>query len=388
MTAATSGTSGRPVPRPSSLEVLCSLLFGQDASGARLPPPPEGGFAAAVEQAMLPALQRTPCVVSFSGGRDSSAVLAVATAVARRHGLEEPVPVTMRFRAGPGTDEAQWQRLVLDHLGLRRHEILYADAEYDALGVPALRALRRHGVRWPVNAYMHDPVLRAAAGGTVLTGIGGDELLGHPASRVLRVLRGRSRPQPRDALRIAAVAAPRSLRRIVWRRRHRDYGPWLTAEGNALVMRALAREEIAFPERYDAAVRRWYGSRAFAALDGALGLLGEAYDARVVNPFLQPGALAALAAAGGAFGLGGRTNAMRRLFGDHLPEAVIARPTKAHFAAPMWGPRFRAFAETWDGSGVDPSLVDVDALRSQWNAPAPDFRTGLLLHQAAVSRFG
>ena len=57
---------------------------------------------AAFEAAILPGLRRSPCLVSFSGGRDSSAVLATATAVARREGLPLPVPITHRFPSATG----------------------------------------------------------------------------------------------------------------------------------------------------------------------------------------------------------------------------------------------------------------------------------------------
>ena len=52
---------------------------------------------AAMESAILPALRRPPCLVSFSGGRDSSIVLAVAASAARRQGLSLPIPVTRAF---------------------------------------------------------------------------------------------------------------------------------------------------------------------------------------------------------------------------------------------------------------------------------------------------
>ena len=52
---------------------------------------------AALEAVVLRALLRPPCLVSFSGGRDSSLVLAIASDVARRHGLPLPVPATNRF---------------------------------------------------------------------------------------------------------------------------------------------------------------------------------------------------------------------------------------------------------------------------------------------------
>ena len=77
----------REFPRPAGVEVLANLLFGPDEDPAPLPEPGGLGVRGALEAAVLPALQRPPCLVSFSGGRDSSAVLAVAADVARRHGL-------------------------------------------------------------------------------------------------------------------------------------------------------------------------------------------------------------------------------------------------------------------------------------------------------------
>src|SRR5579884_3063930 len=87
----------RPAPRPRELEVLCSQMLGRDEGAEALPRPAPGGLYAALESVLVAALSRPPCAVSFSGGRDSSAVLALATDAARRHGLELPVPVTMRF---------------------------------------------------------------------------------------------------------------------------------------------------------------------------------------------------------------------------------------------------------------------------------------------------
>ena len=136
------------------------------------------GVLAALEEVMLPALRRPPAVVSFSGGRDSSAILAVATDVARRHGLDDPVPAIMRFPDAPATDETEWQELVLGHLGIRDPDVIELRDELDALGPTASAILDRRGVRWPGNAYLHEPVLERASGGSLLTGLGGDELFG------------------------------------------------------------------------------------------------------------------------------------------------------------------------------------------------------------------
>ena len=45
-------------------------------------------------------------------------MLAAATALARREGHELPVPVTRIYPDLPDTDESDWQRAVIDHLGL------------------------------------------------------------------------------------------------------------------------------------------------------------------------------------------------------------------------------------------------------------------------------
>jgi hypothetical protein len=81
----------------SELEVLVGFVRG-------LPPrpldplPPEGPTPrAALEELLAEELARQPCFVSFSGGRDSSALLATALDVARRRGLPEPAAFTLRY---------------------------------------------------------------------------------------------------------------------------------------------------------------------------------------------------------------------------------------------------------------------------------------------------
>lgn len=369
-------------PRPTETEVLANLLLGPDEGVAPLPGPEGLGVAGALERAILPALERRPCLVSFSGGRDSSAILAVATDVARRHGLAEPVPAIMRFRAAPASEETSWQDLVLAHLAVRERELIELGDELDALGPLATASLRRHGVRWPGNAHMHAPILERARGGSLLTGIGGDELLGTSAARHVLLARRRVRPRASDARTLALAALPRPVRAAVWRRRSAPPHPWLTAAGAERVTRALAREEMSWPHRWDRSVEHWRRSRAYAALDRALPTLSAEHDVEVVNPFLDPRVLSELATMAGATGFESRTAAMRELFGDLLPAELLARPTKAAFPGPLWGPAMRAFAADWGGEGVDSRNVDVEALRRQWLAEEPDFRTILLLHAA------
>src|SRR5687767_3167951 len=147
------------------LEISSGFVVPRDRAAARLP----AGTATvreAFEAALLPALQRAPCLVSFSGGRDSSAVLAVAAHVARREGLPLPVPATIHFPHAGGTQETEWQEQVIRHIGLADWHRVEVTDELDCVGPVATAALARHGVLWPCNAYFHTPLLEAAAGGS------------------------------------------------------------------------------------------------------------------------------------------------------------------------------------------------------------------------------
>jgi hypothetical protein len=117
----------------------------------------------------------------------------------------------------------------------------------------------------------------------------------------------------------------------------------------------------------------------------SLSLLAADAATELVHPLLDPSFLSALAQAGGRVGFGDRTTAMRALFGDLLPEAVLTRPTKARYSEVLWGRCTRDFAERWNGSGVDDGLVDPVALRRQWRRPAPHEDCAMLLHAAWLS---
>jgi asparagine synthase (glutamine-hydrolysing) len=360
--------------------MLASLLLGPDEHTEPLPPAGGEGVRAALERALLAPLQQSPCVVSFSGGRDSSLILALATLVARRHGLPDPLPVTMRFPDEPLSDETHWQELVLGHLGIQAETVKVRD-ELDALGDVATESLRRLGVRWPANAYLHAPVLELARGGALLTGVGGDELLGTSASRHVWLLRGRSRPRRGDPRAVAGALRPRSAREAAWLRNAPGF-PWLTPVGEERVQRVLARDETGWPHRWDRTIRHWHASRAFAAVAGMIGLYAQPYGVTVSSPLLASEVLAELMREAGPTGYPGRTAAMRRLVGDLLPERLVTRETKAGFNRAVFGPGVRAFAREWDGSGLDPALVDAEALRRTWLSDTPDFRSVILLHEA------
>jgi asparagine synthase (glutamine-hydrolysing) len=133
----------------------------------------------------------------------------------------------------------------------------------------------------------------------------------------------------------------------------------------------------------------WVGWRAdqrdLRAARATMTLLARDTDTLLLLPLLDPGFLAALARAGGWLGFGDRTTTMRVVFADTLPDALLARSTKAHFDEALWGRQSREFAQGWDGSGVDEQLVDATALREEWLKSPPDVRAAMLLQSAWLS---
>jgi asparagine synthase (glutamine-hydrolysing) len=324
------------------------------------------------------ALARPPCLVSFSGGRDSSSVLATATALARREGLALPVPTTLRFPAAPGSDESEWQELVVRHLRLPDWDRIEISTELDLLGPVSGAVLRGHGVLWPPFSYIHVPIMKRAMGGTVLTGVGGDEVLTRGA---LSRCRGSGWLRRSNLRTLAVAAAPRMVRRRLFARQPRS-SPWLHRHVESEVNRRSNHWRGRSPDRWNAGIAWWWRSRYRATMVASLDLLAADNGTTVVNPFVELPVVGALGRHFGFRGPGSRTAAVGELFGDVLPEALVTRTAKAYFDEAVLGEATRAFATTWDGTGVDPTLVDLDRLATEWRQPRPDVRTSLLLQHA------
>jgi asparagine synthase (glutamine-hydrolysing) len=372
----------------SALELASGLVLEPERAPAAPALPPSGDTPrAALERAVLPALLRPPCVVSFSGGRDSSAVLAVAAHVARREGLAPPVPVTNRFVRPPRADESAWQEAVVAHLGLQDWTRLDHGDELDCVGPVATAMLRRHGLLWPCNAHFHVPLLEQARGGSLLTGIGGDEALSpSPLARPADVLRRRVRPEPRDALLLAYAAAPRALRLRAQARRIGAPCSWLRPPARRALVHALAAEAAAEPLRWSGRYRSLASSRTVAIGLASLAALARDGDTLIAHPLFGRGVLAALGSLPPRRRFATREAATTALVGDLLPPRLALRRDKTGFDDVFWGGHSRAFAARWTGAGVDATLVDHDALRAEWTRPAPDPRSFLLLQAAWLAQ--
>jgi asparagine synthase (glutamine-hydrolysing) len=344
----------------------------------------------ALEESVLPALARPPCLVSFSGGRDSSLVLTIAAAVAAREGLEAPIPVTVRVAGAPAAEENWHQDALVHHLGLREEwlRLEYPEGELDWVGPVAAGVLRRHGLLWPPNAFFHAPMFERARGGSLLTGVGGDQLMsGWDARRAIEVVGGRTRPEPRDLLRVGLAFAPRPVRAAALQRR--TVAPeWLTAPARQEVVRLRAAEDVAEPRPWDRRVRWVERRRGLAATRWSLGRIAQESDTLVLHPLADPAFAAALAHVGGRTGLGDRRDIIRMLVADLLPEVLLGRGDKALFHEVFYSRPFREFVRDWDGGGVDPALVDARRLRAEWEEDVPHAQSALLIQAAWLSASG
>jgi asparagine synthetase B (glutamine-hydrolysing) len=370
------------------LEISSGLVLPPRSRPPRLPELPAGATPRSeFERAILPALSESPCLVSFSGGRDSSAVLAIAAHVARREGLPLPVPITHRFPSASDTQETEWQEQVIRHLGLGDWVRIDAAGDLDCVGPVATETLRRHGLLWPCNAYFHAPIFEAAAGGAVLTGVGGDEAFS-PSSwaQAFAVMRLRARPGPRNLLQVAFALSPQVVKRTLIRRWLPEVCPWLRPQARAEIERFVAAEAASEPLRWRRRYRELADSGYMEVSLGSLGVLAADQGVLLTHPFHDARFLAALAALPPRQRPGSRTEAMRMLVGDLLPEPVLSRSTKARFDDVFWTEHARALVTDWDGEGIDEEIVDIDRLRAEWTSPRPEAHTFTLLQSVWLTR--
>ncbi|MGH1561886.1 asparagine synthase-related protein [Mumia sp. DW29H23] len=365
------------------LETAIAMPRGRSARAGHAHPAGSAGPREVLEGLLTEVLGRGRCFVLFSGGRDSSALLAVATAVARRTGADDPVPVIGRYprEQHPDAYEEPWQDLVLDHLGIGERIVLDLDDDVRVLGARARGALLRHGALWPASVQSQEPFFSPLPDGArLLTGEGGDQaFLPRRITPLALLLKHHRRPDRALLGEIAASLAP-AARQV----RRQPPPSWLrgeAVEAHRDAWTAFVRE----PWGWDRQTRRMYTSRAETVPLVNLASSAAEHGVALSHPFTDRGFLDALASAGGRWGYAGRTDVMRRLFSDVLPDAVLSRRTKAWFNSARWGEEERAFAERWTGSGIDPRYVDAEALRAQWLEPRQNQATYHLLQVAWVA---
>lgn len=372
--------TARLVPTP--LEIAVGSVLGQDPSQPPLAVPRRAAERprAALERALLPALERPPCVVAFSGGRDSALVLAVAVHVARREGLELPVAVTARFAQAPGTGEREWQELVASHLELQDWVRIELDQELDLVGPFCATLLSRHGIVNPPHASLFALLAERVPCRSLVTGFGGDQVLGGWIGTRQSGRLPRRRP-PRAAALAAYAIAPRRMRRRMLAPEVPSR-PWLREPARREYARRWLESVSSEPTSWRSYLGWVARRRTLASLVASLELVLSERGATAYHPLFERPFLAALAGAGGRTGLGDREALTGLLAENDLPPALAARRTKAHFQHAYFREASRRFARAWDGSGLDPALVDAETLRRAWLGRFPRGSSALALQAA------
>lgn len=374
-----SASSQPPRPRPlTDLEVACNRVFGVREDPVLLPehPPP---LAEAVDAVLLDALQHSPCLVSFSGGRDSSVLLCRAVHLARREGLPLPVPATLLFPGDPYAEETEWQELVIGHLGLSDWErLVMQPGELSILGPIAADFQRRHGPVWPANMHMQIPLARMARGGLVITGFDGDGLFGQwPYEGVWRGLRRPSRELLRHKRHLLGMAAPAGVRRRLLRplaEAQLAWLPWLTAGALAEAARVFVTELAAEPAGWRRHVKWWLNRAVMGRVAWGYARIEDDTGARFCHPFVNPAVVAATAALGTGVAARGRGHLLGLVADGTAPPGVLGRATKAHFSLPMMEGIDPVLAEQ-----ADNSCVDSVALLGAWSEPLLRWGTSALV---------
>jgi asparagine synthetase B (glutamine-hydrolysing) len=369
------------VSRPTELEIAAGAVVGfveepPELPIERLQP------RVVVGQIIREALISGQCYVSFSGGRDSSVILAIALDVARNEGLPAPVPITNRYPGAAGAEEDYWQNLVIEYLGIKEWIILERSEDADFLGSAGTEGLRRFGVLWPAPIFLAKPIEETARGGTVLTGEGGDEYLGNRRLSTLRRALQNPFAVRRGLSEAASAMIPTGLIRQSRKRTFAlDTVPWLKSPFREAFLDQLA-DEMVEPRSSRRALARLLARRSPTMGSGNRSAIAGQRDVRYVDPLSHPRLAASIAWKYGRLGPAGRTQVFKQEFGTLLPDEIISRNSKAFFNHVYFGAGTRAFVAEWDGTGVDPSIVDADRLRQAWQEPLIDSQTALLLQSA------
>jgi asparagine synthase (glutamine-hydrolysing) len=273
------------------------------------------------------------------------------------------------------------------HLGLTDWHVLEWDDELDVIGPVAEQVLSEWGPVYPHNAHFGIPLLRAAQGGSALTGVGGDQIfMAGQTLRLARLLTFEERPRLQDWRTLAGAVTPHSIRQRRWQKGLGTV-PWLTEAANLRLSETLARDMAISPVWFASTVRGpLWRERSRLAVEQTLGALCGAIDVSLGHPLEEPRFLSAVASALPRTGYRTRDEAMTALFGDLLPPILLQRQTKAAFNAAFFNTHSREFAESWDGTGLDPALVDAKQLRETWLAESVDARSLSALQCAWAAR--
>jgi asparagine synthetase B (glutamine-hydrolysing) len=363
------------------LELITGWTAGLDERGPDIAEAdPRSDPVSALEHALLGAVSNPPCYVAFSGGRDSSVLLALAARVARREGFEDPIPLTMRFRDVPEGEESAWQVDVVKHLNLDDWKVVHQAEDIDLVGAEWRRCLEKNGLQWPPAAHGLLPLQRAARGGAFVHGDGGDQVFaGWGRAAISDVIARRRRLRPRDVRSLIKAYAPAPARRAIETRLALTPAPWLVPAARQVWAGHQGRAHASEPRSWPEFLRWTRRERATVLMLETLERQTRTAGARLFTPFWDLSFLRSLGQWGGRLGQGRRTGVMLALFSDLLPEHVLRRTTKAHFTRAFFNEPTRQFARRWQGPVPEPDVVMREPLREAWLSDLPPNTSAVLL---------
>ena len=146
---------------------------------------------------------------------------------------------------------------------------------------------------------------------------------------------------------------------------------WLRPEAMEALVEQLVQLERDRPLSFAASVRMVPRRRTQLLFAQNRRILASEKDVDFNSPLLDPEVVHALARDGRVLGRVDRTDAMRALASDLLPDSVLTRTSKAMFTRCYHGRPTHEFATHWTGEGVDPVLVDPEELRRIWLTDMP-----------------
>ena len=357
---------------PTAFEVAGGWVHGQVPVPSATADWPEESPAAALRAVLREEILQGPCVVPFSGGRDSSLVLAVACSVAREVGATLPTALTFRHPGIPESDESAWQELVMAHLGglglQPGWRIRDIDDELDIVGPLMAPLLEQcgHSV-WPPNMATMIAVAGEYPSTAILSGEYGDGVLGARRATVIAgLLRRRGRGLSASYWRAAGQVV---LPRVVvaggtylggWR------PPWLSPRGRRQWRALAAADALRDPFRYDRNLWQTLSWRGPLLGMANLSAVCRRYGCTLASPLAHPRVLSALARSGGWRGPQSRGYATRLLGADLLPDQLYGRDTKANCLDSRFNQHTIATVDAWKGQNIDPDWVDAGRLASAW----------------------
>ena len=377
--------------RPSEIETLAGVPLGRTI-GAKQTRDPNVQLspADALVKVIAGIVARNHrCYVEFSGGCDSSLVLAATVKACRSSGADDPIPVTFRFPGLPETDETEYQSLMVARLGLRDWVVLDdSTGAFDVLSPSAQESIRTHGVFFPGTFHNRAHVFRDLGPSALLTGEGGDEILGR---RRLTDVRDAARAVVRRnraarAVRQAVLSVSPRWRRVQTIERAVERGwaaDWIVDTNiRRKILRTIALEdaqEPLDPRRYMA----YYNSlRRMSVTDHNCRTYAQAYDVEWHAPLGDAAFTNALLGAVPRTRYYGRSELLASFFSELLPTELLLRRDKTHFTRAFLGVHTRVFANGWNGSGL-PGGASVEWLSHHWRTESEIHGGTILLLQQA-----